>query len=480
MAHALDSLGCPTRSGLAFLTSNSPEAFLAKIAAQLLGWRAVGVDRVLAAAEQRHIVADAGASALVCDPTTAEEAKAVVPAGSDLMVLTLGCSPAGPDLLDMARSQPATPIQPRGQPGDVARLFYTGGSTGRSKGCRHTFGTLDNHWAWQPRRWSPRAAAFAKAAQRYLLTSPAGTSVGGDYLALALLSGGTAYLHDRFSAEETLRAVERERITAAFVGTAKLYHVLDHPELASTDTSSLRAITFAGSAITSRRFRQAIDRFGAILHEAYGQTEAGLISVLAPEDLAGAAAEDRLLSAGRPEPGVSISVRDGSGRELPAGRVGTVWTRTGQLMDGYWGLPELTAQTIVHGWLNTGDLGRLDSDGFLHLVDRAKDMVIVRGENCFSHSIEEQLARHPAVRQAAVIGVPSQTNGENVHAAVVTHPGATVAPAELRDLVARTLSPLHAPQTVEFVDELPLTSAGKVDKKALRAPFWAAWERPIH
>jgi fatty-acyl-CoA synthase len=395
------------------------------------------------------------------------------------VVLCLGPATLGTDLLELAVGFPPAPMQPRAKPDDIARMVYTGGSTGRSKGCCHTFAALTAHWAWQPARWSTEVAAIAQASRRYLVTGSDAGAAQSDFVAPALLSGGTIYLDDSFDAGATLQTIERERITVMFIGTAKLNPLLDHPALDRTDLSSLRAVIFAGSAITTRRFQQASERFGPILYQAYGQSEAGLISMLAPEDLLGGPKE-LLRSAGRPQPGVAITVQDSDGEQLGLGESGEICVRTPQLMTGYWRRPELSARSLRAGWLRTGDLGYLDADGYLHLLDRVKDMVIVRGENCFSLGIEDVLTRHPGVHQAAVIGIPDEVDGEAVHAIVVAAPDVPVTLAELRELVTAELSSLHAPKSVAFVEEFPFNPAGKVDKKRLRESFWAAAERQIH
>jgi fatty-acyl-CoA synthase len=478
LAHVLDSFGLRPGDRVAFLTGNAPHKILGRFATQLLGCAHITVDHVLSPSEQAHILRDADVSAFIYDPETqARSASEVLDLCRPRVVLSLGPAVVGGvDLLELAATSPDLPITPRADPEDFARLAYTGGSTGRTKGCCHTFGAMTAHWAWQPESWSPEIAALAEASRRYLVTGSGAGAAGQDFVALALLSGGTVHLHDKFDTGATLRAIERERITAMFVGTAKLNPLLEHPDIDSADLSSLRAVVFAGSAIATRRYRQAIERFGPILHQAYGQSETGIISLLAPADLTG---QERLLSAGRPQPGVAVRVQDEHGRELAAGDIGEICVRTPQLMSGYRNRPELTAEVVRNGWLRTGDLGHLDSDGYLYLVDRVKDMVIVRGENCFSRGIEDLLVRHPAVQQAAVFGVPHETDGEAVHAVVVAAPDTPVTEAELQELVRTELSPLHAPKSVAFVDEIPFTPAGKVDKKKLREPFWRNEERQI-
>ncbi|MGW6461567.1 AMP-binding protein [Streptomyces sp. NPDC055078] len=479
LAYALEACGIDRGDGVGFLAAAGPEMLLTRLAAQLLGCRQILVEPAYSAVEQARILTDADITALVhaTGPHSAHAAE-VLHRLEPPLVLALGPDARGTDLLGLAEDFPDTPMTPRAEPDDIARLVYTGGSTGHAKGCCHTYAAMSRHWAWQPARWSAEIAAVAGAAGRFLVTKP---NAGGaeDFMALALLSGGTVFLNASLDAGATLRTIERERITAVFLGTAKLGTLLTHQDIGTADLSSLRAVVFAGSAITTSRFRQAIDRFGPILHQAYGQSEAGLISLLTPADVL-AGPEDRLRSAGRPQPGVEITVLDSEGTVLPAGETGEVCVRTPQRMTGYWRRPQLNATVLADGLLRTGDVGRLDADGFLHLLDRAKDMVIVRGENCSSSGIEDVLTRHPGIREAAVIGVPHETDGEAVHAVLVPEPHTPVTQDELRSLVETELSALHAPKSFAFTGRLPYTPAGKVDKKSLRAPFWAGEQRRIN
>ncbi|MGE5830900.1 MAG: class I adenylate-forming enzyme family protein, partial [Micromonosporaceae bacterium] len=219
---------------------------------------------------------------------------------------------------------------------------------------------------------------------------------------------------------------------------------------------------------------QAIERFGNAVRPSYGMSEATFITAYNnfghdPDH------PQRLASCGLPYADTQIEIRDDDDRVLPAGEVGEVWVKAGLMMAGYWGDPELTQQTLVDGWLRTGDVGYLDADGYVYLVDRLKDMIITgySATNVYCRPVEDALNAHPDVRAAAVIGVPDPTIGELVHAYVVVAPDASATPADIRTFVIGQLNELWAPREVEFVDSLPLTAMGKVDKKALRARYAA-------
>jgi acyl-CoA synthetase (AMP-forming)/AMP-acid ligase II len=213
-----------------------------------------------------------------------------------------------------------------------------------------------------------------------------------------------------------------------------------------------------------------VARFGPVLRPVYGMSEATFIAAY-PNLEHDPAFPERLGSCGRPYPGVRVEIRDGNGTVVGPGEIGEVWVSAALMTSGYWGQAELTSRTIVDGWLRTGDLGRVDADGYLFLVDRLKDMIVTgaTSTNVYSRTVEDALLRHPQVRAAAVIGVPHQSMGEAVYAFVVPAPDAGITAAELREWAVTELNELWAPYAVEFIRDLPLTDVGKVDKKALRA-----------
>jgi acyl-CoA synthetase (AMP-forming)/AMP-acid ligase II len=242
-----------------------------------------------------------------------------------------------------------------------------------------------------------------------------------------------------------------------------LYELLDHPGGAGVDCSSLFMLNVGAGPATPARLRQGIERFGPVLRIVYGLSECVVVTAQP-----GLTENSRLASAGTPYGDVQIEIRDDDGKVLPAGQTGEVWVCSKLVFAGYVGMPDLTAETLVGGWLRTRDLGYLDDDGYLFLVDRVHDMIVTTRRNwaIFCRPIEDVLGSHPAVRTAAVIGVPDPVVGEGVHAFVVTRSPVTA--LELQDLVTATLNEMWTPAAIDFVDELPLTQIAKVDKVALR------------
>lgn len=381
------------------------------------------------------------------------------------------------DALDYAEyfgAQPCTPPAVEIAEDDEAYVLFTSGSTGEPKGV------VQSHFTWA----------------HYSIT--AGLEIGdigwGDVFAHGaplthftqifvmptFLRGGTNVMLPGLDVDGLLAAVEREKITATAVVPTIIYLLLDHPRRAAHDLSSLRTVIYAGSPIAPERLRQALDVFGPIFIQTYAGTEQGYVSCLRKNEHR-VDTEDgvrRLASAGRPMFQVTVSIQDEHDRHLPTGEVGEICSRQLGQMLGYLD-PARDAETLRGGWVHTGDIGRLDPDGFLYLVDRKKDMIVSGGFNVFPRQVEDVLLGHPAVAQAAVVGIPHDKWGEAVHGIVVLRDGAAAAERELIDHVKGRLGGVAAPKTIEFTERLPVNPAGKVDKRAIRAPFWRGRTRQI-
>ncbi|GIF15825.1 AMP-binding protein [Actinoplanes teichomyceticus] len=471
LARALSAGGLRRHDGIVALAANRPEMLMVQLAAQLIGCYYAGVPGVLSVDDQRALIADSGARALLYDPAQHAERVAELVGHQPVdILLSLGSGDAGVDLLAAAAGHSADPVPPRGDPADIAELVYTSGSTGRPKAASFTFrqcAALVDFWRRQLAGDSPEAAVYRAAGCRVLWSMPflwlSGPTV------LPALTGGAAFVvRNTPAARDVLRAAEQEAVTVLTMPPSRMYRLLDEPYLEHADLSRLELLVYHSSAATPARLREAGERLGPVLLQSYGQTETKMISALDPSEHARPDGE-LLRSAGRPRPGVEVQVRDDAGTVLGPGEVGEVWVRSPMIMEGYWRAPELTAATKIDGWIRTRDVGRWDADGYLYLVDRLRDVVIVDGITCYTREIEDVLATHPAVRRAAVVGRPDDQTGEAVHAFVVLAAGARVDEQELRDLVGARKAAPHVPRTITVVDDIPQTAVGKPDKNALRA-----------
>lgn len=362
---------------------------------------------------------------------------------------------------------------------DEAHVLFTSGSTGEPKGV------VQSHFTWA----------------HYAIT--AGLEIGdirfGEVFAHGaplthftqifamptFVRGGTNVMLPGLEVEGLLSAIETHKVTATAVVPTIIYLLVDHPDRSNHDLSSLKTMVYAGSPIAPDRLREAFDAFGPIFIQTYAGTEQGYVSCLRKDDHGVQTAEEiaRLASAGRPMFQVDVAIRDEAGNDLPVGEVGEICSRQDGQMLGYLEKSR-TAETLRNGWVHTGDVGRLDEDGFLYLVDRKKDMVVSGGFNVFPRQVEDVLCADVRVAQAAVIGVPHAKWGEAVHAFIVLKE-----PDGSSDLdgiktaltagVKNALGSIPAPKTIDFLPELPVNPAGKVDKRSLRAPFWQGRDRQI-
>lgn len=468
MAATLREHGLRSGMGVAVLAGNPPETIFLHLALHMLGCRSVWI-ATAPKGQQADFLRLAEVDAFIYDPAShgaagREFAQVVAP----LPVFCLGPDGAGPDLV--AHRPTAGPPDPREVTHEPESLFQTSGTTGRPKLVHH------RHELFQSLPgFAERWVAEGRPVLRHL-------SVAGHWhvatqmtALMVLFMGGTMVIRHGFDPATFLRLVEEERITSTVVAPPMLYQLLDHPSLATTDCSSLQVVTCGGSAAIPARLVEAIDKLGPVVRIVYAMSESPGITEL-PNLTFDPDHPERLKSAGLPYGDVRVQVRDPQGAILPTGETGEVWVRSVLVMAGYWGEPELTRRTLVDGWMRTGDVGYLDADRYLYLVDRVSDMIITGSgsANVYTRPIEHALTAHPQVRAAAVIGVPDQDYGEAVYAFVVPAAGATVTADELRAHVVASLSEVWKPREVEFVDALPMVPTGKVDKAALRERYRAA------
>lgn len=363
---------------------------------------------------------------------------------------------------------------------DVIMLSATGGTTGAPKGVMNTHRSAQTFCAHFMMRCSyggnERPVNLAAAPMTHtagLLSLPC-TALGGTVVVVtkpdpALLLGGIA----------------KYRVTEFFLPPTVIYRLLDIPGLKEkVDFSSLRYFMYGAAPMSVDKLKLAIETFGPVMMGGYGQTEApASIAFLRPDehfDGAGnIASDERLSSVGRPNPLISCEIMSDDGAILPQGETGEICVRGDLVMKGYYQAPEKTAETLVDGWLRTGDIGHVDAEGYLHITDRKKDMIISGGFNVYPSEVEQVLWSHPAVQDCAVIGVPDAQWGEAVKAVVELNAGQEVAAEALIALCKEKLGSVKAPKTVDFVEVLPRSPAGKVLKKDLRARYWNASARKI-
>ncbi|MBL8492199.1 MAG: AMP-binding protein, partial [Rhodocyclaceae bacterium] len=417
------------------------------------------------------LLADAGARCVVLAPAAAAGLAGVLGRLPELAaerLVVVGEPAEGGRPWSAFAGSTAPPPAPALADGDLFNIMYTSGTTGLPKGIMHThfiramYATLMGN-AW---RMSPESVVLHSGAIVF----------NGAFVTLmpCFHLGATYVLQRQFDAAATLAAIAREGVTHIMVVPAQIIAMLDSPAFDPARLTGLQMILSLGAPLPAERKEQLNRLLPGRFHELYGLTE-GFVTILDRSD-----AIRKAGSVGCPPPFFEIRISRDDGSDAAVGEVGEICGRGPILMTGYYGKPELTAEAIRDGWLHSGDLGYLDEEGFLFLVDRKKDMIDSGGVKVYPKDIEEIAARHPAVAEAAVFGIPHEKWGETPVAALVLKPGAAAGAEELRDWInERVAARYQRLQQVILMEAFPRNAAGKTLKREMREPFWAGHDRKI-
>ncbi len=372
----------------------------------------------------------------------------------------------------------ASPVEPEEEvaPDDPCIIFYTSGTTGRPKGAVHTHKSILSETRVPFRDLSPDDVALCVMPFFHVGGSAA-------HLFPAFAAGATLVTMHKFDETLVLEMIAKHKVTYVYLVPTMILRVLEHPRLDEYDLSSLRTVAYTGAPISIEVLKKGIACLGQVFIQFLGQTETLDMTVLRKEEhkLDGTASElKRLESTGKPPYPGELRIVDEHGQDVPLGQVGEIVAKSPRCMQGYWELPQATAETIVDGWLHTGDLARMDKDGYVYIVDRKKDMIISGAENIYSREVEEVLYMHSAVLEAAVIGVPDEKWGEAVKAIVVLKPGARASEQDIIEFCKKNLASYKKPRSVEFWDNLPKTGSGKIMKNEIREKYWQGHTRRVN
>lgn len=468
-------LGLNKGDALSVLSSNRAEAWAAISAAAIMGLRYTPLHPMAAEDDHAFILADAEIDLLIVDAgkfaARGVALRSRVPGLKHLCAF--GTIDGVRDLLAELPTAAPAPLVDDSEVGDLCWLSYTGGTTGRSKGVMLPHRVvvamslaIYADWDWP-------------ADIRYLAATPISHSAGVTIFPV-MLRGGFTRLVQGFDAETFCRVVEEEKITATFLVPTLIYGLIDALEIRRRhDMSSLQMIVYGAAPMSPDRLREGVAIFGSVFVQLYGQTEAPQIVTTMRKIDHDISKPGRLGSCGRANPMVDVRLFDAEMREVGIGEPGEICVRGSLVMDGYWKRPDATEEAFRGGWLHTGDVATKDGDGFYYIVDRTKDMIISGGFNIYPREVEDALMAHPSVASAAVIGIPDPKWGEAVKAFVVLKDGAAASVQELQAHVKASRGAPWTPKSIDVVAEIAVTGLGKIDRKALRAPYWDGRARGV-
>lgn len=477
LASALKDMNVGQEDRVAILSLNSDHYLEYFYGVAWAGAASNPVNIRLAPPEIAYTLNDSGSAVLFIDDAFSKMLPALRPLLTVVRhVVFIGDGPCPDSCIEyerlLAQSAPIPDANAGGS--DLAGLYYTGGTTGKSKGVMLSHDNIVyNALNVLAALGYDDRSIYLHAAPMFHLADMASTFA-------VTMAAGTHVAVPRFDVDAVLGMIAKHRVTHSMLVPTMINLLVNFGRIADYDLSSLRRLMYGASPMPEAVLKKTMTLLpGVELAQGYGQTEAApVITFLEPRfHVEGGS---KLTSAGRPAYGVEVMIVDPQDRDLPRGQVGEICARGMNVMQGYWGLKEQTEQTLRKGWLHTGDVGYMDEDGFVFIVDRAKDMVISGGENVFSIEVEGAIYEHPAVQECAVIGVPSELWGEAVHAVVVPKPDVLVTAEEIIEHCRQRIAGYKLPRSVSFRREpLPASGAGKILKTELRKPYWEGHIRQV-
>jgi acyl-CoA synthetase (AMP-forming)/AMP-acid ligase II len=477
-ANALAARGLQRQARFAVLAQNCLEYFEAVGAAERAAFIAVTLNWRLSPQELGQILDDCTPTVLIFEAQFSAQVESLRRQGSSIerFIIIGPATDWAESYEDALAAALDAPPGLRPEPDDGVYLIYTSGTTGKPKGV------LLSHRAILSAAIGISWEQGVRPSDRMLIVMPL-FHIGAKINQLAnMVLGTTIVLHRAFDPAAVLRCIEEEDITCAHLAPIMVRGLLDDPGLGRWRKDSLRSIQYASAPMSVALLQEAMAAFGPIFTQVYGMTECVVGTILHAHEHrpdGDAAQARRLASAGQPFFDHAIRVVRPDGSDCAPDEIGDILIRGPSLMTGYWNNSAATVEALREGWMHTGDVGFFDSEAFLFIVDRKKDMIVSGGENIYSREVEEALLAHPAVLQAAVIGVPDRRWGESIKACIVLRPACAAGEDELIQHCRNLIASYKKPRSIDFLDALPRLFNGKIDKKQLRARYWQDQGRQV-
>jgi len=472
LVHGLWDMGVKKGDRVAILADICNQYVETLLALPKAGMVAIPMNYRFVPEELAYVINDSGAETIFVDDNFKSAFDAMRPHAKGIKnVIAIGePSPGMKSYDEIISSYPSDKPMVEVDEYDLAYLIYTSGTTAFPKGVMRSHKSMAT---------SSLGTVISFRLQHddicFNMIPP--FTIGFMWPTVAYPFMGCTTVIKRWAPEEFLKLVEREKLTLGILAPSMIRIVLEHPELNKYDLSSLRHIIVGSAPLPVELFRRAISTFGNIFSQTYGMTEFAPVTMIHPEELA---VESRLASCGKEVVNYQVRVVDEKGKDIVPGQTGEVIIKGDAVMSGYWNLPEETAKSLKDGYYYSSDIAEVDEEGYIYICDRKKDMIITGSENVYCPEVENVLCTHPAVLEAAVIGIPDDKWGEAVKGLVILRPGMTATEGEIIDFCRPRIAGYKRPKSIDFYKDFPRTAMGKVSKKDLREKYWAGYERRVH
>ncbi|MFS0823890.1 class I adenylate-forming enzyme family protein [Bacillus sp. 1P02SD] len=480
LAHAFIQNGIKIETPIALLMSNCIEFAIADLAIMKIGATKIPLNHILNRNEILYMLEQSNVKAIICGPESysiISDIREKLPFLEVIIALSNSVPKGFISMKSFIQNMPKTAPDLDVEPSNIASIQYTGGTTGVPKGIVQTQEKIALNLLCE-------IIELELVEQDEILLMTPLVHGAGKFLESGLLKGASHIIFEKFDPLLALNVIKQKGNIVTFMVPTMIYRLLDAIDQYQIKVSpnDIKTIAYAASPIMEERLKQGLKQFGPVFYQFYGQSECpNFITRLRKSDHSLDSDKiHRLRSCGTPSFMANVKIVDEKGKEVPKGEQGEIVVKAPYVMERYHNMPEKTNETIVNGWLHTGDIGKMDDEGYVYLLDRKNDMIVTGGLNVYSTEVENIIQKFPGIKQVAVIGVPHFDWGEQIIALVVPDPNKPPLKDDLLSYCKINLAKYKQPKEIKFVSELPLTSYGKLDKKKMREPYWRKEQRLIN